>query len=187
MLRADPYEERFPAAMSIPAMITTLPAKLPSPTAKSATLKRTATTPRTENPWMDRLREADSLGLDALLVHAAELKAMQFAKAQEQWTEYQLWTGHEGEFLGVISPAGEYRRVTRCYNWPCWACSGSPFWSVISATNSALMRYARTTPEREAEILKALVNPKHAYIAKALIKRHNRQSAALLAEIGAQA
>lgn len=183
-------------------MITALPPELPLTRAKSATLKRTAATPRkgeattevstsaklrTENPWMDRLRVADAVGLDALLIHAAELKAMQLAKAQEQWAEYKLWTGHEGEFLGVISPAGQYRRVTRCYNWPCWACSGSPFWSVISATNSALMRYARTTPEREAEILKALVNPKHAYIAKALIKRHNRQSAALVAAIGAQA
>jgi hypothetical protein len=157
-----------------------------------ATPTRHATThhadkPRIENAWMNRLREAQSAGLDSLLLFAAELRAMQVAKAQAEWTEYRLWMHSDtGEFLGVITPEGTYRRVTRCYGWPCWACSSSPFWSTISATNSSLMRYARECPERTAEIEKCLVNPKHAYIAKALIKRHNRQSAALMTAIGGQ-
>ena len=159
----------------IPHMTATAPTR-------QATPRRTPVS--REHVWMNRLREAQSAGLDTLLIFAAELRAMQLAKAQAEWTEYRLWLHSDtGEFLGVITPDGTHRRVTRCYGWPCWACASSPFWSTISATNSALMRYARECPERAEEIEKCLVNPKHAYIAKALIKRHNKQSAALMAAV----
>jgi hypothetical protein len=134
---------------------------------------------------MDRLRVADAAGLDALMLFADELHAAQHATAMAQWETYSLWLDSEtGEFLGVISPEGKCRRLTRCYGWPCWACEGGDenergFWSTISATNICLQRYARQMPELRAQIETHLVNPKHAFIAAHLIARRNNQNARL--------
>jgi hypothetical protein len=126
---------------------------------------------------MDRLRVADKQGLDALLSFAAELKAHQLAQATADFDNYTLW--RDGRtVLGLRKKTGEYRRIQRCYGWPCWACSNNPFWSTISATNSALMRYARSTPELASEIEGSLVNPKHYYICLWLTREHNEQARA---------
>lgn len=132
-------------------------------TARTKTTGTQPTSSRGAQAWMDRLREADAAGADALMVFAADLKAHQLAQAYKDVDNYTLW--RDGRtVLGVRKLTGEYRRVQRCYNWPCWACSNNPFWSTISATNAALMRYAQRIPDMAPEIEGSLVNPKHYYI-----------------------
>lgn len=142
--------------------------------------------------WMDRLRQADKQGLDALLVFAADLKAHQIAQATKDFDNYTLW--RDGRtVLGLRKKTGEYRRVQRCYGWPCWACVGTDgeqgFWSTISATNSALMRWTRLCPGLTQEIEASLVNPKHYYICLWLTREHieaRREHNALAQERKAQ-
>ncbi|WP_395094258.1 hypothetical protein [Armatimonas sp.] len=136
-----------------------------------------ATLPRT-NSWMDRLRVADAAGLEALLAFATELRAHQLQQAANDKGNYILWVKN-GKVMGLRKNTGEYRPIDPCYGWPCWACSSSPFWSTISATNSALMRWARRLPGMQPVIEKALVNPKQATICAWLTKEHNAGSQAL--------
>jgi hypothetical protein len=131
--------------------------------------------------WMERLREADAAGIDALMVFAADLKAHQLAQAYKDVDNYTLW--RDGRtVLGLRKLTGEFRRVQRCYNWPCWACSNNPFWSTISATNAALMRHAQRIPELATEIEGSLVNPKHYYICLWLTREHNEAAVAKLGQ-----
>lgn len=125
--------------------------------------------------WMGRLRQVQN-DPAALVRFARQLDRNQRAKAREQWRTYRLWRHQEtGEFLGVISPTGAYRRVQQAYHLPYWTCS-SEFASTISATNSALSRAARQHPEWGEVIAGAYVNPKHAYAAFLLIQAEKEQT-----------